>query len=131
MTMKRLLVVDDDPIVIRVLRLALDKHGYSVRTCTNGLDALEEVGNDPPDAIITDIEMPIMTGEELCIEIQRLLPKRQFPIFVATSLTAIEHRRWSRSIPNLHFLEKPVSARRLIAKLDAILSNGSAIAEGA
>lgn len=126
--MKRVLVVDDDPVVIRVMRLALEREGYSVDTCANGHDALEHVGNQTPDAVITDIEMPKMTGEELCKEIHKLLPDRAFPIFVVTSLTAIEHRRWSGSIPNLHFLEKPVSARRLISQLAACFAPARAAA---
>lgn len=120
--MTRVLVVDDDPIVLRVIRLALEREGYEVSTCANGHEALEEVGNQPPDAMITDIEMPQMTGEELCKEIHRLMPDSTFPIFVVTSLTALEHRNWSSSIPNLHFMEKPVSARQLIAKLGACLA---------
>ena len=54
-----------------------------------------------------------MTGKELCLEIQTTIPDREFPIFVSTSLTALEHREWSRKIPNLVFLEKPISIRKL------------------
>ena len=129
--MRRILLVDDDPIVIRVMRQALEKEGYLVDSCPNGHDALEQVGNFPPDALITDIEMPQMTGEELCIEIQRLLPDRAFPIFVVTSLTALEHRRWSGSIPNLHFLEKPISARQLISQLASCFHPPKAVARDA
>jgi CheY-like chemotaxis protein len=123
--MARILIVDDDPIVIRVVRLALEREGYTVNACSNGHEALEEVGNCPPDALITDIEMPQMTGEELCMEIHRLMPDYEFPIFIVTSLTAIEHRRWSRSLPNLHFLEKPISARQLVSRLAASLEQSA------
>lgn len=116
--MARIIIVDDEPVVLRVMRLALERAGHDVEACANGHDALEAVCNEPPDALITDIEMPRMSGEELCHEIHRLMPNRRYPIFVSTSLTAIEHRRWSNSIPNLHFLEKPISARRLVSLLD-------------
>ena len=123
--MARILIVDDDPIVIRVVRLALEREGYVVDACSNGHEALEAVGNCPPDALITDIEMPQMTGEELCTEIHRLMPDYQFPIFVVTSLTAIEHRRWSNNLPNLHFLEKPISARQLVSQIAASLQKST------
>ena len=123
--MGRILVVDDDPIVLRVIRLALEREGYDVDTCANGHEALEAVGNTPPDAMITDIEMPQMTGEELCKEIHRLMPDATFPIFVVTSLTALAHRNWSSLIPKLQFLEKPISARQLIAKLRDCLAPDS------
>lgn len=117
--MKRIHIVDDDPIVNRVVRLALQKEGYEVEVSTNGKEALKKVTHCTPDALITDIEMPQMTGEELCKEIHRLMPSRDFPIFVVTSLTAVEHRRWSNSIPDLNFLEKPISVRKLISRLAA------------
>lgn len=120
--MARVIIVDDEPVVLRVMRLALERAGYDVEACANGHDALEAVCNAAPDALITDIEMPRMTGEELCHEIHRLMPERRFPIFVSTSLTAIEHRSWSDAIPNLNFLEKPISARRLVALLDEHLA---------
>jgi hypothetical protein len=41
------------------------------------------------------------------------MPNREFPIFISTSLTAMEHRQWSQKIPNLIFLEKPISIRKL------------------
>ncbi|MGI9261419.1 MAG: response regulator [Woeseiaceae bacterium] len=115
--MHKILIVDDEPIVIRVIRLALAKEGYEVDTAPNGKVALEKIQASAPDALITDIEMPIMTGEELCKELHSSMPEREFPIFVATSLTALEHRFWSKSIPNLSFLEKPISARKLVAEL--------------
>ncbi len=115
--MKHILVVDDEPTVIRVLRLALEKAGYRVTKANNGEEALERIREEIPDAVITDIEMPYLDGEGLCRCIEEEWPERAFPLFVVTSLTAMEHRRWSDSIPNLHFLEKPISARRLLARL--------------
>ena len=120
--MKQLLIVDDEATVIRVLRRSLEKAGYRVATARNGLEALEKLAAGAPDAMITDIEMPKMTGQQLCQTIHERLPDREFPIFVVTSLTAVEHRDWSRVIPNLFFLEKPVSIRRLTAKLEEYFS---------
>jgi CheY-like chemotaxis protein len=115
--MKHILVVDDEPTVVRVLRLALEKAGYEVTKANNGEEALEHIHERVPDAVITDIEMPRLDGEGLCRRIEEEMPDRTFPLFVVTSLTAMEHRRWSDTIPNLHFLEKPISARRLLARL--------------
>ncbi len=126
--MKRILIVDDEATVIRILRRALDHAGYAVETARNGMEALEKIRLQPPDVLVTDIEMPKMTGEELCQAIHEQLADRDFPIFVATSLTALEHRHWSGQIPNLVFLEKPVSIRRLTAKLDEYFSAPSEVA---
>ena len=113
----RILLVDDEPVPIRVLRLALEKAGYEVETASTGHMGLQSILASQPDVLITDIEMPGMSGKDLCLALQADLPDRKFPIFVATSLTDLEHRNWSQAIPNLVFLEKPVSARKLLASL--------------
>ena len=117
MNEKRILLVDDEPMVLRVLRLQLEKRGFDVETAPNGRAALEIVLATPPDAMVTDIEMPHMTGEELCKSLQEQLPDRSFPIFVVTSLTSLRHREWSAAMKDLHFLEKPLSAKKLIEVL--------------
>ena len=127
--MKRILLVDDEPMVLRVMRLALEKEGYQVDVAVNGEDALAKIAASCPDLMITDIEMPRMTGRELCAHIQKTMPDRQFPIFVSTSLTALEHREWSNEIDNLSFLEKLISIRKLRTVISEI-SNAVLLAEG-
>lgn len=122
MSEKRILLVDDEPMVLRVLRLQLQKAGYDIDTAPDGQVALERIRESAPDAVITDIEMPRMSGEDLCKTIAREFPDRQFPIFVATSLTGIRHREWAQTIPNMQFLEKPLSARKLLAALNEYFS---------
>ncbi|MCU7802506.1 MAG: response regulator [Candidatus Thiodiazotropha sp. (ex Lucinoma annulata)] len=116
--MKRLLIADDEPHVTRVLKQSLERQGYQVETVQNGEIALERIHEQVPDVLVTDIQMPRMTGEALCKRIQKEMPQREFLIFVLTSRTEIEHRDWSRQINNLQFLEKPVSIRKLISKLE-------------
>ena len=123
--MKRILIADDEPHVLRVMKMSLEKEGYAVDTCANGLEALTRIEREQPDILITDIQMPQMSGEELCRHIQEYLPERSFLIFVLTSRTEIEHREWSRKIDNLLFLEKPVSIRNLIDKLDGYFSDAT------
>ena len=121
--MKRILIADDEPHVIRVLKQLLERHGYQVDGALNGEAAYEKVRRRTPDVLITDIQMPRMTGEELCKRIQEEMPERDFLIFVLTSRTEIEHREWSQNIGNLQFLEKPVSIRKLISMLDGYFAN--------
>jgi CheY-like chemotaxis protein len=116
--MKKIFIADDEPHVLRVLKLSLEKEGYAVETCANGKEALDRLEQEHPDILITDIQMPLMTGEELCKHINTHMPEREFLIFVLTSRTEIEHREWSRDIENLQFLEKPVSIRNLLDKIE-------------
>jgi CheY-like chemotaxis protein len=90
--MSKILIADDEPHVLRVLKLSLEKEGYAVETCANGKEALTRLEQEHPDILITDIQMPLMTGEELCRHIKQHMPERKFLIFVLTSRTEIEHR---------------------------------------
>jgi CheY-like chemotaxis protein len=115
--MKRILISDDDPHVIRVLRLALERKGYEIDSVPNGEEALKYINEDSPDVLITDITMPRMDGRELCRRIQRDYPERNFLILVMTSRTERENREWVKEIEKIEFLEKPLSPMRLIARL--------------
>lgn len=121
--MTRVLVADDEPMVLRLYRMALQREGYTVESVGNGQQALDAIRKQPPDALITDIEMPKLSGEALCRCIAEEMPGRRFPIVVQTSLTAEQHRSWSADIPHLWFMEKPVSIRKLIAYLDTALTS--------
>ena len=63
--MKRILVVDDERQITRMLRASLQSSGYEVVVANNGLEALERVRDSTPDLIITDLVMPEMNGVEL------------------------------------------------------------------
>ncbi len=123
--MKKILIADDEPHVLRVLKMSLERDGYAVEVCANGKEALARLSVEEPDVLITDIQMPKMDGEALCRHINEHMPSRRFLIFVLTSRTEIEHREWSREISNLQFLEKPVSIRNLTEKLDAYFADGA------
>lgn len=121
--MKRILIVDDEPHVIRVLRMALEQSGYLVDDAANGIQALEYLGRQNPDLVITDIDMPRMDGKQLCMEISRTFPGRTFRIYVLTARAEREHRQWAKEIPNLEFMEKPVSIRKLLSELDVFFEH--------
>jgi len=110
---KTILVVDDEPHVIRILSLALEKENYRVLTAYNGEIALEILEEHFPDILITDIDMPRMNGKELCRQVDEKFPNRNFLIIILTSRAERDHRVWASKIPNLEFLEKPISIRNL------------------
>ena len=62
---KRILVVDDEPNIVRLIKMNLERYGYEVNTAENGLAALAKIQANKPDLVITDITMPEMDGLEL------------------------------------------------------------------
>lgn len=127
--MKQILIVDDEPHVSRVLKLMLERAGYAVRTEPDGQAALASILASPPDAMVTDIQMPRLSGREMMKMLHELVPERGFPVIVMTSMTAREEREWVREMAGVEFLEKPVSPRQLIARLNQHFSEPSATIE--
>ena len=120
--MPRILIVDDEAVVRRVLANTLTRAGFEVEQAPNGAHAWEWLRQHHPDALITDIDMPRMTGAQLCQLIEEHQSDRRYPIFVVTSKTAVEHRSWSREMRNVYFIEKPFSMRKLVDQLKDALA---------
>ena len=116
------LIADDEPHVIRVLKLALDRNGYEVETAPNGEAALERIRQRRPDLLISDIQMPRLSGEQLCERIAIELPDRDFPIVIMTSMIFVSESHWTRRHANLVLLEKPLSVRKLLELVSRLLS---------
>ncbi len=117
MTHHHILLVDDEPHVLRVLRLALEREGYSVTTASDGHAALACMAERLPDVLISDIQMDGMSGRELCPLARQTYPDHPFLILVMTSMTAMDERAWARQLAATEFLEKPLSPRQLVARL--------------
>ncbi len=117
--MKRILIVDDEAHIIRILKMSLERAGYEVESAPNGEKGFGILSESPPDVLISDIQMPRMTGEEMCKKIHSEIHDREYPIFIMTSRTEISHRKWAAEIPNLRFMEKPVSARELVSAINS------------
>jgi CheY-like chemotaxis protein len=117
MNTKRILIVDDEAHVIRVLRLTLEREGYAVETASDGVEALQKMAARLPDVLITDVQMPKAGGRVLCQTVRAQYPASDFLIIVMTSMTAIEERDWVLALKTVNFMEKPLSPRRLVNHL--------------
>jgi len=122
MMAKKILLIDDEPHVLRIMKMSLLREGYQVITAKNGLEGLATVHEQQPDAIVVDIEMPKMNGRQMCEQLHVDLPDHQIPIFIATSRAEDEFRSWTHAYPMIKFMEKPISLRTLIAALKSTLS---------
>ncbi|MCC2960135.1 response regulator [Massilia sp. IC2-278] len=122
---KSILLVDDEPHVIRVLRLMLEREGFEVASANDGVEALDKMAARRPDVMVSDIQMAGMDGRELCRTARARYPDESFPIFVMTSMTASQEREWVRELANVEFLEKPLSPRQLIARLTTYFTNAA------
>ncbi|MBN2217602.1 MAG: diguanylate cyclase [Pirellulales bacterium] len=115
----RIMIVDDDPAMLRILSAWLAKAGYRVQTFDDSREALASIENDPPDFLITDWEMPYMTGLELCHRVRELkLAQYIYTIFLTVRSTPTEMIE-GLEIGADDFLSKPVHQGELLARVRA------------
>lgn len=114
---QKVLIVDDEPQVSQVLQTFLVRAGYTIAIARNGVEGLDKVAQLEPDVIITDIQMPIIGGQELCERSEQEFPRPGRLILVMTSRTDREIRLWAETMANVELVEKPLSPRRLLNRL--------------
>ena len=116
--MSSILIVDDEPMVIRIVKLGLERAGHEVTSACNGSEALKLLREQDFDVLITDLNMPLMGGRELCQTFRAEMPERDPLIFVVTARPGEGHREWAGDLENVEFVEKPASVRHLIARMN-------------
>jgi len=114
----RILVVDDEPQLTRVLRTGLKSHGYDVRTAADGLSGLETFNDWHPDLVITDLAMPNMNGLELCRKLRAVSP---VPIIVLSAKGEEKTKVEALDIGADDFVTKPFGIDELLARIRAAL----------
>src|SRR5688572_25867358 len=90
MAIPNILVVDDQPINVQLLKRKLEREGIRVTTAYNGLEALNAVKQDKPDLILLDVMMPDMDGIEVCQRLQTNEETRSIPVIFITARTSKE-----------------------------------------
>ncbi|MGP6157865.1 MAG: response regulator transcription factor [Vulcanimicrobiaceae bacterium] len=113
----RVLVVEDDAQIVRVLRLELEREGYRVDTASDGLSGLEKALKEP-DLIILDLMLPKMDGLEVC---SRVRAKSRVPIIMLTAKDRIPDRVSGLDGGADDYLTKPFSIEELLARVRARL----------
>lgn len=114
----RLLVVDDDPRITRMLHRALSLEGYNVDTATSGAGALESARVHEPELVILDILMPGMDGLEVC---SRLRAVGDTPILLLTAKDEVGDRVTGLDRGADDYLVKPFALEELLARVRALL----------
>jgi len=119
--LKRILVVDDEPQITRMLRASLQSSGYEVLIANNGTQAYERLTADRPDLIITDLAMPDMNGIELTQAVRQV---SQVPIIVLSVRDSDQMKVLALDEGADDYLTKPFSIPELLARVRAQLRRG-------
>ncbi|MBI4376605.1 MAG: response regulator [Elusimicrobia bacterium] len=117
----RLLVVDDEADIRAVLEDVLGAAGYRVQTCSNGVEALEAIRQDPPDLCIADLNMPDMDGFELCRRLRQDALFQHLPMIMLTASGSLENKIEGLDLGLDDFVTKPIDVAELLARIRMIL----------
>src|ERR1700733_4497941 len=117
----KILIVDDEPQITRVLRTALSTQGYSLRIAANGVEGMEAVYTWKPDLVVTDVSMPEMNGIELCREIRAV---SEVPIIVLSVRNQEAMKIEALDAGADDYVTKPFSIQELQARVRAQLRRG-------
>src|SRR5580693_7177648 len=120
---RRILVVDDEPQITRVLRTSLSSQGYDIRVANDGETALEIMKDWTPDLVITDLSMPNMDGLELC---RRLRLSSKIPIIVLSVKGEERSKVQALDAGADDYVTKPFGIEKLLARVRANLRRAPA-----
>ena len=115
----RILVVDDDRAVRESLRRSLSFNGYSVELAQDGLEALDRIASDRPDAVVLDVMMPRLDGLEVCRQLRST--GDDLPILVLTARDSVSERVAGLDAGADDYLPKPFALEELLARMRALL----------
>jgi CheY-like chemotaxis protein len=106
-TLRKILVVDDDPVVGKSFDRVLSDKGYAVITVSNGEEALEKLAREEYDAVYADIRMPGMSGLEVAEHVKARRP--WLPVVIVTGYGTEAHEATAKAVGVTEFLHKPLS----------------------
>lgn len=115
----KILVVDDQEGICRLLKSLFDIEGYITSVAKNGLEAIEAVKTDKPDLIIMDVKMPLLNGVEALKIIKGIYP--DLPVVMMTAYAEVEDKIKARRLGIVEWMTKPLDINLLIKLAEEIL----------
>ncbi|MFQ5527406.1 MAG: response regulator [Thermoanaerobaculia bacterium] len=131
MSRQRIVVVEDEPDIVEILRYNLEREGYSVDVFTRGDEALEAVRRDPPDLLLLDLMLPGMDGLEITRILKRDDATARIPLIMLTAKNEEIDRIVGLELGADDYLAKPFSPREVVLRVKAVLRRREGYPEAA
>jgi DNA-binding response OmpR family regulator len=123
MDKQRILVVDDEPNIVHLSRLYLERDGYQVLAVGDGQEALDTIASEKPDLVVLDVMLPSVNGFEVC---RRLRTRdNPVPIIMVTARDDDIDKILGLELGADDYLTKPFNPRELVARVKAVLRRGA------
>ena len=121
MAENKVLVVDDEIHIVHVVSIKLRNNGYEVISAENGAEAFDLACREMPDIIVTDFQMPVMTGLEFVQKLRQSEQTRAIPVIMLTARGFAIEDESKEQLQISEFLSKPFSPKELLRTIDDIL----------
>lgn len=118
---KKILVVEDEPDILQLVKLYLEKEGFRTATAVNGAQALKKVKEDKPDLIVLDLMLPEIDGLEVCKRLRSVPDTAMLPIIMLTAKAEESDTVIGLELGADDYVAKPFSPKALVARIKALL----------
>ncbi len=127
---KKILAVDDEKHIVRLVQVNLERQGYEVVTANDGREALEKVESEKPDLVVLDVMMPYMDGFEVLQNLRRNANTRDIPVIMLTAKAqdADVFKGWQSGVDC--YLTKPFNPMELISFVKRIFKSLEDMGDG-
>ncbi|HTY07570.1 MAG TPA: response regulator [Candidatus Edwardsbacteria bacterium] len=118
---KKIMVVDDEPYIARVIKFKLEQEGYTVISANDGITGLNKIKEEKPDMVLLDVMMPGMSGYEVCQKIKGDAELAGIPVVILTAKGQERDREQGFSMGASDYITKPFSPNRLLELVKSIV----------
>jgi DNA-binding NarL/FixJ family response regulator len=125
--MKKILVVDDDNILRRLLKHYLEKQGYQVIDAASGEEGLKVFNEHHPALVVSDVSMPMMNGLEFCRQLRSEVEGQLVPFIFLSAKDDLDDKIKGHSMGADDYITKPFDMKELLAKIEALLQRSQRI----
>ncbi len=122
MSRRKILIIDDIPQIVQLLRFYIQRAGYDTIVATNGWEGLQQVTAERPDIVLVDAMMPEMDGFEFIERYRKLAGHNQAKVIMVTTLSGDEFRTRAMNAGADDFVTKPVTEEILKTKIESLLA---------
>jgi len=111
---KKIMVVDDEPYIARVIKFKLEQEGYTVISANDGQSGLQKIKEEKPDMVLLDVMMPGLSGYEVCQKIKQDAELAGIPVVILTAKGQERDREQGLTMGASDYITKPFSPNRLL-----------------
>ncbi|MCX7785798.1 MAG: response regulator [candidate division WOR-3 bacterium] len=119
--MSKILVVEDDANLSKLIRIRLEENGFEVITAYDGLEGISQVRKHKPDLIVLDLMLPKLDGYQVCTIIKNHEAFSKIPIVILTARSSIEAKEIALKTGAEAFIVKPFDGQKLVATIKNLL----------